>query len=97
MRSRQGFLAPRVGRRFVTLVVASLCVGVAIAAKDSGEMDEHKYVNRLIEETSPYLLQHAHNPVDWYPWGAEALELAKQKDMPILLSIGVASRFFENP
>jgi hypothetical protein len=39
---------------------------------------EHKYSNRLANESSPYLLQHAHNPVDWYPWGAEALERAKK-------------------
>ena len=47
--------------------------------------------NRLINETSPYLLQHAHNPVDWYPWGPEALERAKSEDMPILLSIGYSA------
>ena len=44
--------------------------------------------NRLINETSPYLLQHAHNPVDWYPWGEEALTRAKAEDKPFLLSIG---------
>ena len=43
---------------------------------------------RLARETSPYLLQHAENPVDWYPWGEEALERAKAEDKPILLSIG---------
>jgi uncharacterized protein YyaL (SSP411 family) len=48
-------------------------------------------VNRLANETSPYLLQHAHNPVDWYPWGAEALERAKREDKPILLSIGYSA------
>jgi uncharacterized protein YyaL (SSP411 family)/aryl-alcohol dehydrogenase-like predicted oxidoreductase len=47
--------------------------------------------NRLIHETSPYLLQHAHNPVDWYPWGSEALEAAKKRDCPILLSIGYSA------
>ncbi|MGE3270812.1 MAG: thioredoxin domain-containing protein [Chloroflexota bacterium] len=47
--------------------------------------------NRLIHETSPYLLQHAHNPVDWYPWGEEALERAKAEDRPILLSIGYSA------
>jgi uncharacterized protein YyaL (SSP411 family) len=47
--------------------------------------------NRLIDETSPYLLQHAHNPVDWYPWGAEALARAEREDKPILLSIGYAA------
>ncbi|UCF35354.1 MAG: thioredoxin domain-containing protein [Acidobacteriota bacterium] len=49
------------------------------------------HTNRLIDETSPYLLQHAHNPVDWYPWGEEALAVAKREDKPILLSIGYSS------
>jgi hypothetical protein len=47
--------------------------------------------NRLIGETSPYLLQHAHNPVDWYPWGPEALERAVREDKPILISIGYSA------
>ena len=49
---------------------------------------QHKFTNRLIEETSPYLLQHAHNPVDWYAWEEAAFERAKREDKPILLSIG---------
>ncbi|MGZ8585275.1 MAG: thioredoxin domain-containing protein, partial [Actinomycetota bacterium] len=48
-------------------------------------------MNRLATETSPYLLQHADNPVDWYPWGEEALERARAQDRPILLSIGYAA------
>lgn len=47
--------------------------------------------NHLVDETSPYLLQHADNPVDWYPWGEEALQLAKEQHKPILLSIGYAA------
>jgi uncharacterized protein len=47
--------------------------------------------NRLIHETSPYLKQHAHNPVDWYPWGPEALERARREDKPIFLSIGYST------
>ncbi len=47
--------------------------------------------NRLINETSPYLLQHAYNPVDWYPWGEEAFARAKAEDKPILLSVGYAA------
>ncbi|HET7828376.1 MAG TPA: thioredoxin domain-containing protein [Candidatus Limnocylindrales bacterium] len=47
--------------------------------------------NRLADETSPYLLQHAHNPVDWYPWGAEALARAAELDRPIFLSVGYAA------
>jgi len=50
-----------------------------------------EHTNKLISETSPYLLQHAHNPVDWYPWGEEALERAKLEDKPILVSIGYAA------
>ena len=53
--------------------------------------DTPKHTNRLIHETSPYLLQHAHNPVDWYPWGEEALTRAKQEQKPILLSIGYSA------
>jgi uncharacterized protein YyaL (SSP411 family) len=49
------------------------------------------HTNRLIHESSPYLLQHAHNPVDWYPWGEEALKRAKEEDKPILVSIGYAA------
>src|SRR5579883_2764981 len=47
--------------------------------------------NRLANETSPYLLQHAQNPVDWYPWGAEALAAARQQNKPIFLSIGYSA------
>jgi len=47
--------------------------------------------NQLVHETSPYLLQHAHNPVDWYPWGEEALETARAEDRPIFLSIGYSA------
>jgi len=47
--------------------------------------------NRLINETSPYLLQHAHNPVDWYAWSDEALERAQKENKPILLSIGYSA------
>jgi uncharacterized protein len=54
-------------------------------------MTDYKHTNRLIDETSPYLLQHAHNPVDWYAWGEEALKRAKQEDKPILLSIGYSA------
>ncbi len=52
---------------------------------------EHKFTNNLIKETSPYLLQHAHNPVDWYPWGEEAFERARKENKPILLSIGYSA------
>jgi uncharacterized protein YyaL (SSP411 family) len=54
-------------------------------------MSEHKHTNRLADETSPYLQQHAHNPVEWYPWGEEALERARAENKPILLSIGYSA------
>ncbi len=56
-----------------------------------GERAEGRGVNRLAGETSPYLLQHADNPVDWYPWGPEAMERARTEDKPILLSVGYAA------
>lgn len=51
----------------------------------------HQTPNRLSQESSPYLLQHAYNPVDWYPWGEEALQKAQAEDKPVLVSIGYAS------
>ena len=53
--------------------------------------DQPVYINHLIHETSPYLLQHAHNPVEWYPWGEEAFTKAREEDKPIFLSIGYAA------
>jgi hypothetical protein len=55
------------------------------------EMAEHKFTNHLAQETSPYLLQHAHNPVEWFAWNDEAFQKAKTEDKPILLSIGYSS------
>jgi uncharacterized protein YyaL (SSP411 family) len=66
----------------------------------------HASTNRLANETSPYLLQHQHNPVDWYPWGPEALAAARAQDKPIFLSVGYSTCYwchvmeresFENP
>src|ERR1041385_1402896 len=51
----------------------------------------HRHTNRLAHETSPYLLQHAHNPVDWYAWGEEAFARAREEDKPILLSVGYSA------
>src|SRR5688572_30407933 len=55
---------------------------------------EHKHTNRLAKETSPYLLQHAHNPVDWFPWGQEAFERARTEDKPIFLSVGYSTCYW---
>ena len=54
-------------------------------------MTDHTHTNRLIHATSPYLLQHAHNPVDWYEWGEEAFARARTEDRPVLLSVGYAA------
>ncbi len=67
-------------------LAASLCVA---DDKDPPAMTKHE--NRLAKESSPYLLQHAHNPVDWYPWGDEAFEKAKREDKPVFLSIGYST------
>lgn len=48
-------------------------------------------MNRLGSATSPYLLQHANNPVDWWPWGGDAFSEAKRRDVPVLISVGYAS------
>src|SRR5205807_10628146 len=53
--------------------------------------EQATFTNRLAHETSPYLRQHAHNPVDWYPWGEEALRRARELDRPIFLSIGYSA------
>ncbi|RUL88027.1 DUF255 domain-containing protein [Tautonia sociabilis] len=69
---------------------------VGLGASDeprAAEADERP-TNRLAEETSPYLLQHAHNPVDWYPWGPEAFAKAKAEGKPIFLSIGYSSCYW---
>src|SRR5579864_1067186 len=54
-------------------------------------MNEAPHTNRLAQETSPYLLQHAHNPVDWHAWNEEAFARAKAEDKPLLLSVGYAA------
>ena len=64
----------------------------ALAADDPKDKDKPKgKANRLAKESSPYLLQHAHNPVDWYAWGPEAFERAKKEKKLIFLSIGYSS------
>jgi len=86
-------------KRLYVNVAAAVVMGLAVIemAAVPGEMEmsdttgTKKHTNRLINESSPYLLQHAHNPVDWYPWGAEAFERAKRQDKPIFLSIGYST------
>jgi uncharacterized protein YyaL (SSP411 family) len=54
-------------------------------------MEHIQFTNHLINESSPYLLQHAHNPVDWYPWGEEAFAKARSENKPVLLSVGYSA------
>ncbi|NOZ33937.1 MAG: thioredoxin domain-containing protein [Chlorobi bacterium] len=58
---------------------------------DDIKLNDYKYTNNLIRENSPYLLQHAHNPVNWYPWGDEALKKARDEDKLIIISIGYSA------
>ncbi|GAQ78020.1 Six-hairpin glycosidase-like domain containing protein [Klebsormidium nitens] len=69
--------------------MATTSAGLAGAA--NAESSQHKHTNRLAKEESPYLLQHAHNPVDWYPWGEEAFAKAKAEKKPIFLSVGYST------
>ena len=70
------------GKKRLLLLLLALAVPLA---------GEGKTMNRLQHETSPYLLQHADNPVDWYPWGEEAFAAAREQDKPVFLSIGYAT------
>ncbi|KAJ8510619.1 hypothetical protein OPV22_001053 [Ensete ventricosum] len=67
------------------------CIRVLAMAGSSTSAAPHRHTNRLASEHSPYLLQHAHNPVDWYPWGEEAFENARKRNVPIFLSIGYST------
>jgi uncharacterized protein YyaL (SSP411 family) len=60
-------------------------------SEQAGTAESHEFTNHLINESSPYLLQHAHNPVDWYPWGQEAFAKARQENKPVLLSVGYSA------
>ncbi|HDZ22140.1 hypothetical protein LCGC14_0302160 [marine sediment metagenome] len=67
--------------------------GLAAQAASAGNTG-HQHTNRLANETSPYLLQHAHNPVDWYPWGQEAFDKARREDKPVFVSIGYSTCYW---
>ncbi len=77
--------------RQATATALALLLILAPAGSRADDEPRPRPANRLARETSPYLLQHAHNPVDWYPWGPEAFEKAKQEGKPIFLSVGYSS------
>ncbi|HEY5552647.1 MAG TPA: DUF255 domain-containing protein, partial [Opitutaceae bacterium] len=73
---------------------ASSAPAVQDKAEETTTASNAKKTNRLIDEKSPYLLQHAHNPVDWYPWGEEAFAKAKREDKPVFLSVGYSTCYW---
>ena len=73
---------------FIAFILFSI---ISCKNQTNKKMIEHKFTNNLIKETSPYLLQHAHNPVNWYAWNNETLELAKKENKLLLISIGYSS------
>jgi hypothetical protein len=76
---------------WMTVAGIGMCALLGAFNPDAAGSAETRRANRLAKETSPYLVQHAHNPVDWYPWGPEAFEKARKEDKPIFLSIGYSS------
>ena len=78
------------GVRYIQLLMQYSKMSGDKAGSDSGR-ENAGHTNRLVDEQSPYLIQHAHNPVNWYPWGDEAFEQAEKDDKPIFLSIGYAA------
>jgi uncharacterized protein YyaL (SSP411 family) len=87
-------LPPAVFCRRSAIATALCFTFLTAAAFASAHEESSRPANRLAAETSPYLRLHAHNPVDWYPWGPEALERAKAENKPIFLSIGYSSCFW---
>ena len=75
----------------IVLTAVQSCQNNSNTAEKMHDQTEHKHTNALINETSPYLLQHAHNPVNWHPWGDDALNKAKAEDKLILVSIGYSA------
>lgn len=72
------------------LLIPVICL-VHCSSQNRSDMRPHQHTNALIDETSPYLLQHAHNPVNWYPWGEEAFQKAREDQKLIIVSIGYSS------
>jgi uncharacterized protein YyaL (SSP411 family) len=75
----------------LTLIILIGMIPIEPYSQSKKKIMKVQHTNRLVKENSPYLLQHAHNPVDWYPWGEEALQKAKKENKVILVSIGYAA------
>ena len=78
--------------KYITILIGFSILLFTCKAQEGGTIaSNHQYTNELINESSPYLLQHAHNPVNWYPWGDEALAKAKAEDKMMIISVGYAA------
>ncbi len=75
----------------VLFLLSNFLMSCRTNSQEKGKMNGYKFTNKLVNEKSPYLQQHAHNPVNWYPWGKEAFEKAEKEDKPIFLSIGYST------
>ncbi len=81
----------RMFKLFLACLISGMLISTAEAQEGSVENQYHTYTNALIHESSPYLQQHAHNPVDWFPWGEEAFALARLQNKPVFISIGYST------
>ncbi len=84
-------LGVKLNKFILVIIFASILFSCFVDSKELNNSITSKKSNRLINQQSPYLLQHAYNPVDWYPWGEEAFLKAKKENKPILLSIGYST------
>ena len=85
-------MSPLIPSRYAVLA-SLLFAALSCLGSNAGET-QTTHTNRLIDSNNPYLLLHAHNPVDWYPWGPEALQKAKREGKPIFLSIGYSTCYW---
>ncbi|WP_430412099.1 thioredoxin domain-containing protein [Kordia sp.] len=77
--------------RYYLIAVLGMCVFACVSKTDTNRTSEHQYTNELINETSPYLLQHAHNPVNWKSWNPKTLAQAKEENKLIIISVGYSA------
>src|SRR5437867_3128564 len=89
---RRSITRPAAGRAFA--LIAALLAAPTPARAEPPKQPKARPANRLAAESSPYLRQHAHNPVDWHPWGAEAFAKAKKEGKLVFLSIGYSSCYW---
>jgi len=97
LRTKSVALSVKLVSLFVAIVLAGEVVAMPVERKSAGDSAPASVAakpNRLIHESSPYLLLHANNPVDWYPWGEEAFAKARREDKPIFLSIGYSTCYW---